>query len=401
MTADPHIFVLTTAREGEPALVDELALHGLTGEPTGKGAVHLRGSLTDAYRAALWSRVASRVLLPLGVASAETADTLYETLREGPWDDHLDPGRTFAIDVVGTNRDLRHEHFTALRVKDAIVDHFRDRTGQRPGVDTRTPDVRFHVRIDDLDAIVSVDLSGGALHQRGKGRDGGPAPLRETLAAALLVFADWPRLCHEGVPLVDAFCGSGTLLREAAGFALDRAPGLHRRHWGLTGWPGHDAAAWDALLDEARSRSKDELPSPILGYDIARSQVDRARDNLARYDVAHLVPVVRKPFQRVIPPDTRDAVPRGLLVSNPPYGERLGNFDEVSALWREIGDRLRRDWLGWTAWLLSGSKAVGKELGLKPTRRYRIRNGPLDGRLLQVPISTEPLARFADGAGEE
>lgn len=400
MNAEHHRFVLTTAREGEPALVTELAQHGLTAVPSGRGYVELEGTLEDGYRAALWSRIASRVLLPMGVARAEHADALYASVRRGPWEDHLDPDRTFAVHVVGTNRDLRHEHFTALRVKDAIVDLFRERTGARPDVERNRPDVMIHVRITERDAILSIDLSGGPLHQRGRGRDGGPAPLRETLAAAMLVFADWPTLCKQGVPLVDPFCGSGTLLREAAGMALDRAPGLHRRHWGFLGWPGHDEAAWDRLLDEAQTRALDELPCAIHGSDVDGRQLNRARNNLDAYELEG-IELSRRAFDGLPVPPGRSGEPRGLIVTNPPYGERLGDDEEAVALWRGIGDRLRREWLGWDAWLLAGSKPLGKELGLRPKRRIPIRNGPLDARLLHVPISAEPLARFAKDSNQD
>jgi len=191
------------------------------------------------------------------------------------------------------------------------------------------------------------------------------------------------------VPLVDPFCGSGTFLREAAGYALDRAPGLDRPHWGHEGWLGHDPDVWARLLDEARQRAKDELPAPILGYDIDKTQVRRARQNLSAYDLAHLIPVVRHPFDKVTVPEVRTELPRGLLVSNPPYGERLGDEPEMVRLWRALGDDLRHRWLGWTAWLIGGSKELAGELGLRPKRRIPLRNGPLDARLVQVPIHTE------------
>lgn len=398
MTAK-HRFAITTAREGEPALVAELASYGLTATPTDRGAVLMTGSLEDGYRAALWSRVASRVLLPLGEGDASDGDALYDSLRGAPWDKHLGPDSTFAIEVLGTNRELRHPHFTALRAKDAIVDHFRDLTGRRPSIDRDRPDVKFFLRVREDTAVVSIDLSGGPLHQRGLGRDGGPAPARETLAAAMLIFADWPSLAARGVPLVDPFCGSGTILREAAGMALNRAPGLNRNHWGFTGWRGHQPEIWERLIDEARQAQRSELPSPIFGFDIDKSQVARSRRNLETYGLSHLVPVVRREFAKVEAPASDTQEPRGLLVTNPPYGERLGDEDEVVVLWRDIGDRLRAHWLGWTAWLLAGSKPLGGKIGLKPKRRIPMRNGALDGRLLHVPIATTPIARFSDPPG--
>lgn len=386
-----HDIVLTTSRDREPALVAELALHGLTGHPTKRGAVRLRGTLEDAYRCCLWSRIAGRVLWPIGIVDASSADTLYAGAKRGPWADHLSPSHNFAINVVGTNPALRHPHFTAVRIKDAIVDQFRERTGERPSIDRDQPDLRFHVLVDGRDAHISVDLSGDPLHRRGVGRDGGPAPLRETLAAAILVLMDWPRLAEQGVPLIDPMCGSGTFLREAAGYALDMAPGLTRDHWGFLRWLQHDGAAWTRLLHEAESRVRPSLDVPIIGADVDSNQVERTRYNLAQLGLDEAVEVIHSDFATLEVEVHGPGAPRGLLVMNPPYGERLGDEDEVGELYAAIGDRLRRHWLGWRAYVLAGSKPLAGRLHLKANQKIPLMNAQLDARLVELDISTTPV----------
>ncbi|MFK7928565.1 MAG: class I SAM-dependent RNA methyltransferase [Myxococcota bacterium] len=386
-----HNFVLTTSRDREPALIAELAMHGLTGHATHRGAVRLRGSLEDGYRCCLWSRIAGRVLMPIGVVDASSADALYESTKRGPWSQHLSPDRTFAINVVGTNPVLRHPHFTAVRIKDAIVDQFRDKVGSRPSIDREQPDLRFHVLVDGRDAHISLDLSGDPLHRRGLGRDGGPAPLRETLAAAILMTMQWPRLATEGVPLVDPMCGSGTFLREAAGYALDMAPGIHRDHWGFLRWPQHDANAWQRLLDEAEGRIRPTLDVPIIGSDIDPNQVARAQYNLAQAGLDEAVEVIEADFSDLEVGVEGPGEPRGVLVMNPPYGERLGEQEDVEDLYAAIGDRLRQHWLGWTAFVLAGSKPLAAKLHLKSKQKTPLMNAQIDARLIELPISTTPV----------
>ena len=384
--------VATTARGAEPALVAELAHHGIDATATGRGAVRFEGDLEQAYRVCLWSRVASRVLAPLGTVPAHDADALLVGIRGLDWGAHLPEGATFAVHGVGRNAALRNSHFIALRTKDGIVDRLRADRGHRPDVDPDAPDLRVSVHVDGAHAEVAIDLSGEALHRRG-GRDGGPAPLRETLAAAILWMGDWPTLAARGVPLVDPLCGSGTFLREAAGLALDRAPGLVRDRFGFHGWLGHDPGLWGRLVDEARARRDRPVPPPLLGADRDPAQIARTRRNLERDDLTHVVRTARRPWDRLEPPPGAADTPRGLLVANPPYGERLGELREARALVRSLGDRLRRHWLGWRALLLVGSVDLAKNLGLRPSRRIPLRNGPLDARVLDLQISTEPVAR--------
>ena len=386
----PHELVLTATRGAEQALADEVrAILGERPLRVLRGAVRLGGSVEDGYRLCLWSRVASRVLLPLAAGPCPDGEALYAGVRDIDWLEHLGPDSSLAVDFVGLSSTIRDSHFGALRTKDAIVDQLRERVGARPRVDREQPDVRIHVRLHDGRATVSLDLSGAALHKRGVGRATGPAPLKENLAAALLLQAGWPALAEEGAPLLDPMCGSGTFLIEGAGMALDRAPGLARRRWGFSGWRGHDAAALQRLLDEAhdRRRAGAEREIAIFGADIDPEAVTMARSNARKAHVPIRLKV--RAFDEIEPPvGPENASSRGLLVTNPPYGERIGG-DEVEDLYRELGDGLRRRFLGWSAWVLAGSPALSRRIGLKPHTRAEIHNGPLDCRFVGFDISSD------------
>ena len=252
-------FFATCPKGFEQLLAGELASLGAEGVRALHGQVAFSGSLKVAYRACLWSRIASRVVLVLAHASAADADELYESLRELPWEDHIALTSTFAVDAHGTNDELRNTQFIALRAKDAVCDRLQARLGARPSVEVRNPDVTVVVRVRNKRLTCGIDLSGDPLFRRGTTRraaDDGLGGMRPDYAAAMLAAGAWHRSVRHGSPtLVTAFSGSGTLASEAAGIALDRAPGLLRSRWGFTGWLGHDAAAWDALLDEADERA--------------------------------------------------------------------------------------------------------------------------------------------------
>jgi len=236
---DKYEFFAVAARGTGAALAAELAGLGTADVREAPAGVAFTGGLEAAYRACLWSRVATRVLLPLGRVAAGTADELYDGARALPWEEHLAPEGTLAVDFSGTNPGITNSHFGALRVKDAICDRFRARSGRRPDVDPTAPDLRVNVHLAGVQAVVSIDLSGDSLHRRGYRAGAGEAPLKESLAAAILMLAGWPGPARAGAPLLDPCCGSGTLVIEAALMAADRAPGLNRR-MGFTRWRGHD-----------------------------------------------------------------------------------------------------------------------------------------------------------------
>jgi 23S rRNA (guanine2445-N2)-methyltransferase / 23S rRNA (guanine2069-N7)-methyltransferase len=380
-------FTATVSRGLEQALVSELSELGIDDLRVDNGAVHFAGGLDEGYRALLNSRVASRVLLALGHFRCGHAGQLYEGVHAINWVEHVDTSGTIAVDFVGRSESLHDSRFGARKVKDAVVDLLRDRTGERPSIDLKNPDVRINLHLSHEHATVGIDLSGHPLFRRGHGRDGGVAPLKETLAAGILNLAGWPAAAAEGRPLFDPMCGSGTFLTEAAAMATRKAPGLPRQRWGFSNWLGHDEAAWQRERERARDLVV-PLVSEIRGADHDPEQVDRASENLARAGWYGKIAVEQGPLSEGKP---WGDLP-GLVVCNPPYGERL-QPDDLVLLYREIGDVLRRRFLGWTGWILAGSPKLGRQFGLKPSQRISLFNGPIDCRLVQLSIRAAPVAR--------
>lgn len=381
-----HWLTATCPRGLEAVVAKELRVIGLPQGEVARGAVRIRGSMDDAYRALLWSRTASRILLEVGHGRATSERALYDTVRDIDWTQHITSRRTLAVDFVGGNAGIRHSGFGARRVKDGICDALRDATGSRPSVDRDDPDLRVHVYLSGRHATISVDLAGPPLHLRSGGVEGGQAPLKETLAAALLRIAGWPKAAAEGQPLVDPMCGTGTFLREAAAMARGDAPGLGRERWGFEGWLGHDAARWRRLVDEARSRQPGDVPT-ILGSDHDPGALAAARAGLTALGLQDHVRLERRRLEDARPPEGRP----GMLVVNPPYGNRLGDPEEAAAIMGALGDLLRHHFLGWQAWVLAGSVSLSKRLGLRPAQRMPVWNGRIDCRWLEVPISERPV----------
>lgn len=384
---DQHCFIATAPAGVEPLLAMELTELGATAIRAARGGMAFQGPLELAYRTCLWSRTASRVLLPLAEFSAADADALYTGLHDLPWEEHLSPNGTLSVEFSGGGPGIDHSHYGAQRVKDAIVDRFRARDGQRPSVETRQPDLRIHARWHDGQVAVGLDLSGDSLHRRGYREATVTAPLKETLAAALLLKAGWPAIAAAGGPLLDPLCGSGTLAIEAAWIAGDQAPGLLREYWGFNGWLGHVPALWNRLLAEARERraaGRARIPL-IRASDRDPKAVRAALINAGRAGVADQIQIERREWISVEPPSG----PPGLLIANPPYGERLGDQDELSALYARLGDRLKTRFGGWRAALFTGNPEFGKRMGLRAVKTNVFHNGPLECRLLQFQIAPE------------
>ena len=382
--------VATCTRGTEEVLADELRT--ILGDDlrlkVERGAVRFASDLEGAYRTCLWSRVASRILCVVGRFECPHADALYDGIASVDWLVHLEPDSTIAVDFVGVSPGIRNSHFGALKVKDAIVDQVRDRTGKRPSIDLERPDVRINLHLRDRNATVSIDLSGAPLHRRGHGREGGIAPLKENLAAAILLLSGWPELAAAGAPLVDPMCGSGTFLLEAGGIALDRAPGLGRKTWGFTWWPPHDRALWKRLVEEARACAKDGGVT-LIGADSDPRMVTLTRQNAKRAGLD--VRVRRQDLADSWPPaEQLDEPPRGLFVTNPPYGERLEDEEGAARIGKMLGQVLRRRYLGWFAVVLAGSRPLANGIGLK-ARKHQLWNGPIECRLLGIDISDRPV----------
>jgi 23S rRNA (guanine2445-N2)-methyltransferase / 23S rRNA (guanine2069-N7)-methyltransferase len=397
-----HTYFLPTPLGLEEALAGELrTLIGREVEKARAG-VGFSGSLEDGYRACLWSRVASRVLLQIATFAAPTPEALYEGMRAIDWRHHMSPAQTLAVDFSSTRSEIRHTNFGALKSKDAIVDQFRDRFGRRPSVDRENPDVQINVHVHEDVAVVGIDLSGEALHRRHWRARGGPAPMKENLAAGILLLARWPEVAAAGGGLVDPMCGAGTLPVEAALMAAGTAPGLLRKKQGFRGWRGHDEKLSAQLLEEAREldgRTRGNLP-PIAGYDADPAAIQRAVLNARSAGVARWLVIERRELALVEPLGEKP----GIVVVNPPYGERLGSQGKVAQLHQRFGMTLKQRFGHWTGFLFTGNLEAAKSVGLRSAARHTLYNGPLECRLIEYPVlppKEAPVEEQGDAQGAE
>jgi 23S rRNA (guanine2445-N2)-methyltransferase / 23S rRNA (guanine2069-N7)-methyltransferase len=343
--------------------------------------VSFSGTLECAYRALLWSRIASRVLITMGRVSARTADELYDAVRAMPWEDHVSVDGTIAVDATGVNDALRNTQFTAVRVKDAIADRFTEKYGRRPNVDTNEPHLLINVLVRADKAVVSIDLAGPPLHQRGYREPGiqVEAPMKENLAAAVLAVAGWREIARDGGAFADPMCGSGTLAVEAALIAGDIAPGLTRRRWGFTRWLGHDKELWATLLEEAADRREAGLAKmpPILASDYDPRAIAVARSSIRRAGLDNYIVLDERELADFDPPIDADGRPmtHGLVATNPPYGERITARHGLAALYIEMGTRLRGEFAGWTFAVITPDDTINDGLKLTPVRQLNLFNG--------------------------
>lgn len=373
----------------EGVLKQELTDLGAESSKETVAGVYFTGPLALAYKACLWSRLANRVLLPLGRFDAESAEQLYEAALSIDWSDHLEAEGHFVIDFSGTNRSIRHSQFGAQTIKDAIVDQFRQNTGKRPNVDKTSPDLRINARLSRGKVVIAVDLSGDSLHRRGYRTRQGAAPLKENLAAAVLIRSNWPALAEQGGSLIDPMCGSGTLLIEAAMMATDRAPGL-KRDFAFETWRQHSDAIWTPLLEDAKQRfesGKAKLPV-IIGYDQDGKVLAAARSNIAIAGFEESIKVYQKPLEDFVLP-SHQPIESGLLICNPPYGERLGEVEELKTLYRSLGSKMREHLTGWQGGIFTGNPDLGKQMGIRSRKRYKLFNGSLPSELLMFDIVPE------------
>lgn len=375
-------FFAPCARGLEPRLSDEIRSLHLRGVRPQRGGVLFAGSLAEAYRVLMWSRLASRVLLSLGEVDASSSDALYEGVRALPWEDHLRADGTLAVDAAGTNAALRDTRYIAVRVKDAVVDRFRDRYGRRPSVDTAAPELRINVVVTPERARLAIDLSGTPLHRRGYREQGVQviAPMKETLAAAVLGFAGWAEMAERGGGFCDPLCGSGTLAIEAALIAGDCAPGLLRRSWGFDHWLGHDAAAWEQVRADAAERRAAGVASmpPVIASDADARAIEIARRFVRR---AGLETVVRTEVRSLANAAAPSGVAHGLVAVNPPYGERLGDRRALATLYGELATVMRTRFSSWALAAITSDEAFTRALGARPASSYDVMNGRIPARI--------------------
>jgi 23S rRNA (guanine2445-N2)-methyltransferase / 23S rRNA (guanine2069-N7)-methyltransferase len=374
-------------------LAEELAQFGAQDVRERSHDVKFQGTLEVGYRACLWSRTATRVLLSLGSIDAGSAKSVYEAVKRIDWQEHLVPGATLACDCSGGNESIRHTIYGSQLLKDAVCDNLRDATGERPNIQPERPDVLLHLHVEGPTALLSVDFSGESLHRRGYRTEGGRAPLKENVAAAVLLRAGWPGICERGGMLLDPMCGSGTFLTEAALIAADAAPALDRDYFGFTGWRGHDARLWEQLRTEARERrGARAVRRCILGSDVDADAVRMAIANGERAGVADWLHVEKRSLREIDRP--KGGV--GLIVTNPPYGERIGAESGLPALYSELGLTLRDRFQGWQAAILTGNPPLARNLGIYAKRTHRFFNGTIECRLLRFELNEASEQRPAD-----
>jgi putative N6-adenine-specific DNA methylase len=371
-----HYFA-TVARSLEPIAARELERLGAQDVRPDFTGVHFTGDRALMYRVNLWTRTIFRVLLVITEFRAPNAERLYREVQKIAWEEYLKPENTLAVNATGGNRQLNHTHFTALQVKNAIVDQQRRQFSKRSSVDTEHPDLLVNVHIHKDRCILSLDSSGTSLHRRGYRPAVGFAPLKETLAAALLEMAEW----EPSLPFLDPLCGSGTLPLEASLKALNIAPGLFRDRFGFESWLDFEPNLWNTLREEAKNSQLSALKAPIIGSDRDPEIIHQARTNAQNCGVSEQVSFTQTELSQLEAP-----CDRGVIICNPPYGERLGDVRELGDFYKQLGDIFKQRFKGWTAFVLTGNKELAKRVGLKASRRIRVYNGSIPCTLLEYEL---------------
>ncbi|HEV3117111.1 MAG TPA: THUMP domain-containing protein, partial [Gemmataceae bacterium] len=366
------------ARGLEPVLARELReLQAGDVEP-GRGGVAFRGDQALLYQANLWLRTTIRVLCPVLEAHVESPEQLYAAVQSVDWTRYMTPEHTLAVDCNVRDSHITHSHYAALKTKDAICDQFVEKAGSRPSVDVENPMIALNLHIYRDQAVLSLDSSGESLHKRGYRGKLVKAPLNEALAAGLVYLSDW----NDTTPFADPLCGSGTLPIEAAWIALRRPPGLTRRRFGFQGWLNYDIALWTELRDEARRRVGKTLAAPVAASDVRRDAIASARDCAKAAGIGHLVEFAQRDLRDFAPPQQGP----GTIICNPPYGERIGEEQDLKALYRLLGEIFRTRCSGWTVCVFTGNPGLARHIGLPATAEVRLFNGKIPCKLIKYQI---------------
>ena len=371
-------FFATCGRGIETVLAEELRALGAADVEPGRGGAAFSGDLGLLYRVTLWLRTAIRVLRPVLDAEVQSTDELYELVRANDWSRYLTPEHTLAVDSNVRDSAITHSKYSALRVKDAICDQFVETCGRRPSVDVDTPMVGFNLHVYRDHAVLSLEAAGESLHKRGYRPIQTKAPLNEALAAALVLRTGW----KGDVPFVDPLCGSGTLAIEATWIALRRPPGLTRKRFGFQGWMDYDVQLWTDIRDEARRGVLKTITSPILGSDVRGDAVSFAINNAKAAGIGHLLRFAKRDVRDFEPPPG----PPGVLLCNPPYGERIGDERDLRGLYRLLGEIFTKRMRGWTCFVFTGNPNLAACIGLEPAEQIPLFNGKIPCRLLKYEM---------------
>ncbi len=371
-----HQFFATCPRGLESLLADELTAVGALRTTSTDGGVSFAGDLAVCYRANLQSRIATRILWQVARGRYASEDDLYNAAYKLDWPAWFDVGSDFMVKVTGVKCPLKSLEFATLRIKDAVCDRFRQAVNSRPYIDTKEPDVRIHAYLAAEEYQLYLDTSGVALYQRGQRRASVEAPLRENLAAGILKLSGW----KPGTPLLDPMCGSGTFLLEAAMMALDVAPGSNRS-FGFEKLKNFDAANWKNIRQKALDKARPAQFQKIYGSDTDLRAVRVAKQNLQQAGLLEAVQLAKTDFVEVVPP-----ADSGVLIANPPYGIRIGEDEELAALYPKMGEALKRRFAGWNAYFLTTDMRLPKLMRLSPSKRTPLFNGPLECRLFEIKM---------------
>ena len=387
----------TTPKAMEGILANEIQALGGNNVQQKLAGVAFQGDLAMAYTTCLWLRTASRILLLLGSFEVKSQQDLYIGIQNIDWSEHLNPDDSLAVTFSSKNNPaINNTHFGAQKVKDAIVDQMRTKFNQRPSVDTERPSIRINVYLHNDTAQLSLDLSGESSHKRGYRDINITAPIKENLAAAILLRAAWPEIAKKGGSLLDPMCGSGTLLVEGALIAGDIAPGLQRDYFGFLGWKQHDQTLWQSILDNALHRRDiglNQLPV-IVGFDQDRRSVVAAIQHVENAGLSGKIHIEKRDISDA---SAAESWPKGLIVCNPPYGERLGDEEQTAILYRQFGEVLKQRFIGWQAAMIIGNPELGFRLGIRSQKPITLFNGALECKLLRFKLEEnnffEPKAK--------
>jgi putative N6-adenine-specific DNA methylase len=351
----------------EEVLAEELQGIGAENIAILNRAVSFDGDTALMYRANIRLRTALNILKPIHTFIAYNEDTLYKEVRKIAWKDYLTLQTTFSIDSTVSSEIFRHSKYVALRSKDAIADYFRELTGERPSVDVENPDVKINIHVYKHSFTISIDSSGDSLYKRGYRVTSADAPINEILAAGMILLSGWDKKQN----LIDPMCGSGTILIEAALIAADIAPGIYRKRFGFQFWNDYNQKLFDTEIAAAKSLIKEDVECRIYGSDVSRKPIEAALENITNAHVDDFITISQKPFEeRNVPAGG------GILISNPPYGERVGKRD-INEFYKIIGNRLKQAYAGYSAWLISSNLEALKYVGLHPSRKIELYNGGL------------------------